>query len=633
MTCRWGSEVAFDGSLLGVASASMQGSPPKNANYTTFDVNGVIKALEDLLPDATIEESTVRQFTDAVRESIKVLVGSVDRTSPDDIGALGFEWMGPLLSPLVEGRGTDAAALAEAMKASADHPPVALGIVDTSIAFANRRFRVRGGRGRADRTRFKMLWLQDRYFDARRQYNTPSGYSGILGPGTLLLERDINAIFERNWIDGELDEDGVYREFASVRPFGRDLWSLRGGHGTSVLDLMGGAEPGGDGSDRPIYAVELPTSVVADTSGGQFHGPLTVGLAVISFFSFLMGNRANLVMNASMSFVGGPHTSTRNGGKIHPTAKALNRLVRISQSGNREVRLTLPAGNHLQDQLTGESYGATWVVPPNDRTGSTLEIWRRRFKGFSGVRQSVLSLGAPGCNPVILTDLPSPGHYVGLFDDDREIARLFRFKNNWLSDHLVLGVFPTESHAGADQLSPAGFWTVQIKGLKCRFFSLRDDTLAGLPEAGQQSRLRDESYRKFQDDGSWTTSGDTSRVGTRRDGSVSVLAAGKLRHGRGFKADTTLITGYETSRRHGIQPYRFSGLELDCEKHSGGPVTMAEVARSLGGPLAAARMGRGKIRWAGTSMASAIAARLFADGFAETPARGEHGVRDPANNY
>ncbi|WP_413717279.1 hypothetical protein [Silicimonas sp. MF1-12-2] len=634
MTCAWGDERAFDGLLLGAPNAFLQTAGQGRGDYNSFDVDKVLGAMEDAFAPGSVDAAGLAAFTQAVRASVAQVTGTLGRDRSDD-GELPFVWLGPLLPQPGGSRGTDDAALWARMTGSTC--PVALGLADTSIAFANRRFRKPALTKAHDRTRFKMLWLQDRYFDPASEFHGASPYSGILGQGTLLLEDDINAVFAKHWHDGALDEEAVYREFSSVRKFGRDLWSMRAGHGTSVLDLMAGADTGEPGSERDIYAVELPTAVVADTSGGLFHGPMLHGLAVVSLFSFVMSKRAPLVMNVSMSYVGGPHTGFEGSDKAHPTAKALNRLVVSSSVGTRSAHLMLPAGNNLQDRLSGTGRTATWVVPPNDRTGSTLEIWRHGFKGFSTGAKATLSLASPGSAPVPLAALPAPGHFREFLCDGQEIARLFRIRNDRQADHLVLGIFPTESHDSHGQISPAGFWTVRLKGADGQFFSSRDDTLAGLPEAGRQSWLRDESYRKFRDGGDWRRDSDIGRQGTRRDGSVSVLATGKLRSGRGFKAYTTLITGFEHSASEGAVPYRFAGLELGRVTHPGkargAPAPMAEISRALGGPLAAARMGRGTIRWAGTSMASALAARQIADDLTKVSTLDAPAPREPAHDY
>ncbi|MEM6386258.1 MAG: hypothetical protein AAF718_08490 [Pseudomonadota bacterium] len=615
-----GNEVAFDAHVYGAPNADVQ---PKTqgseADRFVYDVNTVLDTLQAQLSAGM---PGLDAFATVVGQSISVR-GSGFQSD--------FRWLGPAMRIPTEATSSDsqfakmqAAAMPgflSAVTSSIQATPVSLGVADTSIAFVNRRFRKRDASGNATKTRFKFLWLQDRYF---KNAASAAPYSSIFRIGTVLLEADINRLIADNWKNGALDEAAVYRAFQSVRSFGRDLWSLGYGHGTSVLDLMAGAEPGGLGDDRPLYGIEFPTAVVADTSGSTFHGPMVTGLAAVSFLSQVMSPGA-LVMNSSISFVGGPHANKRGSQKTHPTAAALKRLVDISRSGRRDVLLTLPSGNHLQDQLFSEADSVTWVVQPDDKTGSTVEIWNTDFSDFSGGAK--VTITAPGQSPVQFSRVPAIGKYVQLLDaDGNEIGRLYRAHSpGFLEDHLVFAIHPTQSFDPDQPLSPAGNWLVECKpkaGGKCLFWSSRDDTLAGLPEAGRQARFRDPSYNAFDTSGDWQTSAEDDgsgvpKKGVSRAGSGSVLAYGQ--HGGGAKPPLVIVIGDEASRATGRSVYRFAGLEMDrlthqkTKSHHGKGEPRAESSRALGGPQAAKRRGRGKIRWAGTSMASATEARLTAD--------------------
>ncbi|MEO1536331.1 MAG: hypothetical protein AAFR73_01255 [Pseudomonadota bacterium] len=599
----WGNGVAFDANVIGAPIADVQPTlTTSDTDKYVFDVAAVLNTLEAELPRGA---NGIGKFVKAMQKAITKRIGNPQ----------GAQWLGPHMQAPPRRYGKDANAFRQTVEAMASSIPVAMGIADTSIAFVNRRFRTLDGSGKPTKTRFKFLWLQDRYFKS-----PPPGSSfGIFGTGTVLMEADINALIAKHWSGDALDEEAIYREFQSVRDFGRDLWSLSYGHGTSVLDLMAGADPGAPGSERPIYGIEFPTSVVADTSGGSFHGPMLAGLAAVSFLSSIISGGA-LVMNASISFVGGPHTDKRGSQRTHPTAAALKRLVDISRAGGRNVILTLPAGNHLQDKLFAEEKKVTWIVQPDDKTGSTFEIWNSGFDDFTS---GTITLTPPGGQPTQLGQLPAIGTYAPFHDTaGREIARLYRVASpGVISDHLIFAIFPTQSFDPEQPLSPAGFWTFEIApagGGNCMFWSTRDDTLAGLPEAGRQARFWDEGYRKFTNQGGWDKTGKAPpHTGINRAGSGSVLAYGKPSGGAPDPVVT--VIGDEGSRATSRTVYRLAGLEMDQTqhvyppKHHNKPEPFAESTRALGGPMAAQRNGRAKIRWAGTSMASATEARLTAD--------------------
>lgn len=632
--CAWSdTDTPFDANLLGLPN--MMAQPDRqDASVFGFDVEAAMAALEKGLGGQDVAKSLA-----AMRAAITEI--PPDAMTPDGAAACHdgrVLWLGPRSQPLAPFK-TPGAQIAQAVAGLSAAPctgEVAMGVVDTSIAFANQRFRrIEGqGTGQRHRTRFKMLWLQDRYLKPGAA--CAGAHMSALGLGTLLLQDDIDALFDAHTREGILDETGVYAEFQPVRAFGRDLWSLSAGHGTMVLDLMAGAVPGTQDAERAIYGVELPTAVVADTSGALFHGPLVFGLAAIAYLSHLVQPKTPLVMNASMAFVGGPHSGKRGGRHDHPTADALARLANLAQSAcARDVRLTLPSGNHLQDRLFAEGDQVTWLVPPNDRTASSLEIWRDTFGPHDGAPGMRISVKAPGCAEVTLADVPAPGTYRALVADGREIARLYRVAvPGVVSDHLELVAYPTHGYGGG-ALAPPGRWRVRTGGRRALFWSLRDDTLSGLPEAGQQARLSSAGYNRFDASGDWDKTSDLTRDGVRRDGTLSVLATNQ----NAARGVLVTVYGTEMSRAAGPEAYRFSGLDLDSAQHLAGQLGLepegafaprAEVSRALGGPLAARRMGRGTVRWAGTSMASAIAARQLADSFAGTAgATRPEGYREP----
>ena len=473
-------------------------------------------------------------------------------------------------------------------------PPTthALGLVDFSIAFLNQRFRKADGT-----TRFEMLWLQD------RDVAHPPTYGQALGSGTLLLRADINAMIERHTLsDGRLDEAAAYAEILRLPRGLRNTHMQRFGHGTAVLDQMSGAARG-ELDDVTLYGVDVPTEIITDTSGARLMPAMMVGITSMILFSFFVerarGQEAKhpLVLNASLSFTGAP-SSPRN-----PNAQMLVHLMSLFQTNatkHRDIKLTVPAGNHLQDQVHARADADTelqWVIPPDDRTPSVMEITQVGEQALDLVSVTVTP---PGSTPLTVP-IPAVGSFCDLTNaDGHVIARLSRpsdpstpFIADW-PDHLVLKVRANAQLSGDAPLAPAGTWRVSVTGSQCEclFWIRRDDTLAGFASSGRQSRFRDSTYRQFDGAGDYALN-DLTVSNTRRDGTLSALA-----HANGVHGIVAV----------GDDPYRFSG------RTNGAAVSqaMAEESRTKGGPNSATRFGASALRVHGTSLASGIKARVLA---------------------
>lgn len=509
---------------------------------------------------------------------------------------------------------------------------VSMGAVDFSIAFLNRRFRRRDGR-----TRFEMLWLQDREWIIDETVKYPPEGRKAAGFGTLLLRDDIDALIRRHSrpvasdddpLEG-LDEAAAYREFTSRSPDNRDTSLRRVGHGTAIIDHMAGAEPGEMDDDRPIYAVELPTSVIASPSGEQLMLPLLCGLAAIGAYSYYVPALTGLepaiplVMNASLAFPSGPE------GAANPNADLLKKLMeRFTNHGGREISLTIPAGNHLQDRVHARLPGGTsaqiqWTVPPDDRTPSIVEI----FQDGDALDLEEIRIAPPGFDvadaaPCAFADTPlKQDQYSDLKLDDKVIARLGWITSASGRQSLFLKILATGHPSAERKLSPAGLWTIQLRSKRedWRLWIRRDETLADLRPAGRQSRFQDWRYEVFDEQGDFRLADDASTAsgqgGVQRVGTVSALAYASGQYG------ITMVEGLEGSRRTANRPYRFGGVarkgRISSEAKPASAV--AEESRVRGGPLAAGRYGRSTVRLAGTSIASALHARHIADTVTSAP--------------
>lgn len=614
MPATWTAPEAFGPAMLGAPFIDMQPAPAAGQLYSLFEVAGGathLSAMMNAIGGGTPAADALADFLHDLGDAVSLIHGPLP-SGPDT------EAVGPIFAPGAFDESTTGRAAMKTALAAAVAPgtaKVAMGCVDTSIAFVNARFRKADPGGGPDRTRFEMLWVQG------RALKTPGPYSTILRAGTLLLRADIDALIAKHWANDRLDEAAVYAEFTGPPAGETDLWSLSGGHGTNVLDLMTGAPREVANDDAAIYGVELPVSVVSDTSGAVFHGPLTYGLAAIGAASYVLsqasgGGAAPMVANASMGFLGGPANGS------HPTAAAMDAVTSAAEGpagATRTVDLTLPAGNHLQDRIHARAIpqNATemqWSLPPEDRTASFIEVWPETPGDPLDVTE--LTLCPPGNTGGTTATLPASGERIHLEADGTRLAQLHN-----RGSHLILGIYPTSSWNMGERESSSGLWRLTLKGTDSTPLLLwvaRDNTLSGLKSAGRQSWLRDPAYQARDGYGEYIVASAMAAEGLRRDGTLSVLATG----------GGTVVAGLES---RGQKPYRFAGLAVGqaTPPAPGAFAPASEVARPLGGPMAAERTGRGTNRLAGSSMASAIQARHIAEGIMGLPASDPLGYREP----
>ena len=445
-------EAAFTPAMLGASFVTMQPEPTAGLRYSLFELaepHALLTTAMSAIGGGAAPVAALADFVHDLGDALSLTNWPLPGGAGTDLQAVGPIFTPEAFDDTANGRASMKAALETALTPRGD-AKVAMGVIDTSIAFVNARFRKVDPGGGPDRTRFEMLWIQG------RAARTPGPYASILRAGTLLLRQDIDALIAKHWKNGRLDEAGVYAEFTRPPTGHSDLWSMRGGHGTTVLDLMAGARREDGNDDAPIYGVELPVTVVSDTSGAVFHGPLTFGLGLIGLASYALsrtagGDAAPLVANASMGFLGGPHDGS------HPTAATLNAVASASKgpaSALRDVDLTLPVGNHLQDRIHARAIPAsettlTWSLPPEDRTASFVEIWSETPGQPPDVTE--LTLTPPGETGGVASALPAAGERIHLEVGGKRLGQLHN-----LGTHLIVGVYATSDWTPGAPEAPGG---------------------------------------------------------------------------------------------------------------------------------------------------------------------------------
>ncbi|MEP1765598.1 MAG: hypothetical protein ABJJ53_02930 [Sulfitobacter sp.] len=489
--------------------------------------------------------------------------------------------------------------------------PVAMGVIDFSIAFLNKRFRKANGE-----TRFEMMWIQDRVPLPEYRYLFPS-YQ-LLGMGTVLLGADINALIAHFTKNQELDEEAAYAAFTKPPVGMRDSWAMRDGHGTAVLDHMAGADPGTQDDERPLYGVELPTAVLIDTSGQSLLAPLLLGLTAISVMSLFLTPAMHarprvwgtpLVINASLAFTGGPDRNASKNG----FALMLDRLMGALQTLPREgLTLTVPTGNHRQDRIhaafgAGGPQSIVWGLPPDDLTTNAIEIYVE--DGSDLQMFSLKHIGGPDLQ-LGPSDLPRPGYYVDLVQNGDIIARLAH-PAGFGPTHYTITTAPTARRDPSTPIIQSGSWEVSLRscGSDVNLWVRRDNRLSGFPNSGRQSWFVDPAYEVYDPTG-YLQQDDTPAPGATdlrvfRQGTGSVLQDA-------MDAGANGVVSVAGLQCNGAEPYRFSG-ERRAQNAQATAQDVAEVSRWTGGPVAAARRSGAFTQPAGTSIASALYARQLAD--------------------
>lgn len=552
-----------------------------------------------------------------------------------------------------------------------DDPDVA--ILDVGIAFANARFRTPQAQG-PDKTRFDLLWLQDRVW-----VGPPGESVGYpFGRGTVLLSRDIDLLLDRYWdpVSKSVDETAIYTNFSSrTRRAERDVLKHGAPHGTQVLDLLAGKDPmdrtPGEPSERArIFAVDMPSLVIADTSGASSFCDMVTGLGLVLLGSLSASFRP-IVVNISLAYTNGPDTGD------HPLARAMALLLKMATAyGLREVTAVVPSGNHLQDRLHAQLRGRQgwgdegrrtlpWQIQPDDRTPSFVEIWLPGQAGHVVPKLSDLTVQLippdtemPPPNPIPRPEVRQryalerevDGN-AGAFEEVGSVYFLESGQGRMRSRRTVITLRPTYLHGTPDQapiVAPAGKWELVLQQFRqdegpsysnplVKIWIARDDTLTGFRSRGRQSHFEDECYRIFDKRGDFGLN-DNPGSAIARLGTGSLL--GTVRElgqpGLGLGTATVIVansveTGFAQGRgpfARGLSRYRLGGRYGAGHRPDDPKCAVAEEGRSMGGPLAAGAGGGSAFPFSGTSAASAVRARAAADKNPDNVLRGYRKRRD-----
>jgi hypothetical protein len=491
---------------------------------------------------------------------------------------------------------------------------VVVGVIDDGIAFAHDRFRD----GPAS-TRIHYYWDQ----------LVPSPSPGSWDYGREISKHDTTV---GPGIDTRLassaDEDALYRGAGyldysqpGVKPLAR-----RACHGTHVMDLA--CNPASTPGMGPIIAVQLPISVVEDTS--------LAGLAPQVYDALMyMIDRADriaaanlvgdlpLVVNLSFGMLAGPHDGS---GAVEQAIRDALAACNINPK-KPTLQVVLPAGNsHLARGHAEFSLKASappkelrWRVQPDDRTESFLEIWYPDRDSSNGSSALEIRITTP------------TGDVTPFFDAASAYAwTLASAVVGWAEFYpaavpggcrlIKLSLAPTADPDRAVPLAPAGVWKVEVRNAgegqvrDIHAWIQRDDTPFGYPRRGRQSYFDDLLYFVFDDGGRYIESDGhalTSRSDVHRRGTLNAIATG---------SEPLVVAGL---RRSDWKPARYSASGPAVKPARGGPhpdgpdiATISEDSPSHHGLLAAGSRSGSCVAMYGTSVAAPQLARSLVEDLA-----------------
>jgi hypothetical protein len=505
---------------------------------------------------------------------------------------------------------------------------VFMAVIDDGIAFAHERFRL----GDTD-TRVHAFWNMNRAFPfpPRRPVRLP-----LRGE---LTKRRIDAYLSRSITGGAVDEDAVYAatRLISHRDPRHKSAAWRAAHGTHVLDLAAGYDPGAARRDRPIIAVQLPAPVVARTTGEllDWHAWLAIRYVLDRADQLAGRQRIPVVINTSFGYIAGPHDGT---GWLE---RHMERMIRRQRHPARHpARVVLPAGNaHLSrchaviDLDRQPQVEFDLIVQPDDRTHSVVQVWLPRDR--NGMRLTVeLPDGTPYTIPrmtprglswsVEMTDATG---VFGRVERTRHMARPPR-RRRWV---ISIRIAPTERpqpHAGA--LAPAGRWHLTFgrltgRGLVAHAWAQRDDSLYGYPQRGRQSYFDHDDYVRFAERGTFDPRGvevtdddDPAQAATpspvTRESLFNAIATG---------ASVITAGGYQ-ERDGRLVRYSAGGPNTPRERrrparYKPDALLPSDGSKAHPGILAAGSRSGARVAMSGTSVAAPQLARWVANMLARGP--------------
>jgi len=504
---------------------------------------------------------------------------------------------------------------------------VVIGIIDDGIAFGHQQFR------HEDRTRVQFFWRQDGLAQNPRTVDYGSELSKYDGNG----RSGIDSLLTESTFGGSVDEDSFYHR-AGMIDFNEPGAShkavaWRASHGTHVLDLAAGASPSDMVANRPIICVQLPTTVVADTSGATWRDKVKNGMDyIIQRASLLTGEGESplpVVINFSFGVLAGPHDGT---GIME---RDFDQLI----ASYDKLRIVLPAGNshlsrchaHLSFDNQGESIELQWRVQPDDRTSSWLHIWMPNDNLTAPASDQItLQIEEPGGIQTPILGDSNPGAGVTIVDDSgQEICLAINTfeAGQTQRSHFSIRLQPTARLENSEPIipprgkplpiAPSGVWKIKLQNVNLspdehvEAWIERDDTVFGYARRGRQSYFDHPCYKRFNAQGVVIEDDPPDACPVQRAGLINAIGTGR---------ETIVIGGVQGKERR-VAAYSAGGPVTPAAGTTGhriGPdaLSVSDDSRVHMGVLAAGSRSGSVVALSGTSFAAPRIAREVANDLA-----------------
>lgn len=500
-------------------------------------------------------------------------------------------------------QGTIAATPPSLPKSDMPGQPI-VAVVDDAIGFLNARFR------KGNRSRVHGVWLQ--------ALERGDHATGGVAAGSVLTREQIDALLDQ-------DEDTAYARLfedhltaASATGLWRSVW-----HGTHVLDLAGGADPGDVAENWPLLAVQLPPEAIEDTSGTRAESYLVQGVRWILRNAQQIDPTAPVIINLSLGIVAGAKDGSR-----FAEWQIAREAAQWEAATGQKVRVVWAFGNAYRDNLIGgfgfdaaegrsdAERALTWRVQPDDQSANYCEI---RTHGAASDAILVSLTEPDGTQSGFQT--MAPGQVRSLVRRGKAVARIYHVPERRYTDdetspaHYVVATAPTDAFDLTEPRADAGPWRIGLRydGDEALHVSLqiqRDDALRGHRGQARQSYLDDPCAYAWDD--VWQQHTGLSRDGAiRHEGSHSAFASALGRQ------VFTVGAARRDDRNGGwdIAEYRASDYSAEgADWAASGPTLSVPVD---GGPFQSGVMGAGRVSGTvrfsnGTSAAAGRLSRALA---------------------
>ena len=478
---------------------------------------------------------------------------------------------------------------------------VVVGVCDDGIAFGHQRFYT-DATGQISRVR--CFWNQD----------DPVNSAPGLGYGREILQVEMKQLMQDARHDGAIDEDALYRE-AGATALAR-YWA----HGTATMDLAAGADPLPPAALLGLPPIPFPAPVpaliavqfrqpgrtVRDTSGLWLDGQaLDAFRYIIARAQAIAGTDCQTFINMSYGYFAGPHDGSSM------LERAMDEL-----SATQTCSIVLPAGNSNLDRCHGKltiapqtTQSLRWRVMPECLTPSFVEIWLTADNGAPQVEVAIVPPGGASS-----TQIGQGNVGTWTLDGERLCTVVHRGPGARGDMPMILvALAPTMTRDPARRTAPNGNWMIEVTNagpgnVTVQTWVQRNETPAGFPARGRQSRFDDDAYVRFDRFTELQDYDDplpAPQSWIRREGTLSSIATGSR---------SCVVGGYRGADMS-TAPYSSTGFDqTGTPPYRGGPDVAAVSDRSIvrKGLLAAGTRSNSTVAFEGTSAAAPLVLHMSA---------------------